>query len=65
MEMTIHIALQTPAGFHLGQAARELAGQVCSVPSGAWYLVLFAKSPSPPGMATCAQVWAVQNWHHT
>lgn len=33
MEMTIHIALETPAGFHLGQAVGELAGQVCPVPS--------------------------------
>lgn len=57
MEMTIHIALETPAGFHLGQAV----GQVCPVPSGAQYSVLFAKSPSPSGMATCPQVCAVQS----
>lgn len=56
MEMTIHIALETPAGFHLGQAVGELAGQVCSIPSGARYSLLFTKSPSPSGMATCAQV---------
>lgn len=61
MEMTIHIALETPAGFRLGQAAGELAGQVCPVPSGAWYWVLFSKSPSPSGRAPCAQVCAVQN----
>lgn len=61
MEMTIHIALETPAGFRLGQAAGELAGQVCPVPSGAWYWVLFSKSPSPSGRAPCAQVCTVQN----
>lgn len=56
MEMTIHIALETPAGFHLGQAVGELAGQVCSVPSGARFSLLFTKSPSPSGTATSAQV---------
>lgn len=55
MEMTIHIALETPAGFHLRQAVAELAGQVCSVPSGARYSSLFTKSPSPSGTALCAQ----------
>lgn len=34
MEMTIHIALETPAAFHLGQAVGELAGQACPAPSG-------------------------------
>lgn len=61
MEMTIHIALETPAGFHLGQAVGELARQVCPVPSGARYWVLFAKSPSLSDTAPCAQVCAVQN----
>lgn len=56
MEMTIHLALDTPAAFHLGQAVGELAGQVCSVPSGAQYSLLFTKSPSPSGTAFCAQV---------
>lgn len=65
MEMTIHIALETPAGFHLRQAAGELAGQVCPVPSGARFSMLFAKSLSPSGTAPCAQVWVVQNRHHT
>lgn len=65
MEMTIHIALETPAGFHLGQAVAELAGQVCPVPSGARNSLLFTESPSPLGTATCAQVCAVQNRQHT
>lgn len=56
MEMAIHIVLETPAGFHLGRAVGELAGQVCSVPSGAGCSLLCTKSPSPPGRATCAQV---------
>lgn len=41
MEMTIHIALETAAAFHLGQAVGELAGQVSPAPSGLVFTALY------------------------
>lgn len=41
MEMTIHIALETPAAFHLGQAVGELAGQACPAPSGLVFIAFY------------------------
>lgn len=65
MEMTIHIALETPAGFHLGQAV-EGVGRT-SLPSSIRCLefIVFYRKPFTTWQAVCAQLCAVQNQQHT